>query len=166
MEKSIPVIGLAGYSNTGKTTFLEKLITELKRRGYRIGVVKHTHHQVEFDQPGTDTWRHARAGAEIVALAAPGGVAVVRRFESDPGPEVVISMISGVDLIVVEGYKKGKWPKLEIYRNGVTERPVIPTEELLATISDVPLDTEAPHFGLDDATGVANLIERVILNIN
>ncbi|MDD4170428.1 MAG: molybdopterin-guanine dinucleotide biosynthesis protein B [Desulfotomaculaceae bacterium] len=163
MGKSVPVIGLAGYSNTGKTTFLVKLITELKRRGYRIGVVKHTHHQVELEQPGKDTWRHARAGAEVVALATPDGVALVRGYEAEPEPEVIISMISGVDLIVVEGYKKGKWPKLEIYRQGVIERPVIPAEELLATVSDVPLDIETPHFGLGDAAGVANLIERVIL---
>ncbi|OPX86487.1 MAG: Molybdopterin-guanine dinucleotide biosynthesis adapter protein [Pelotomaculum sp. PtaB.Bin104] len=163
MERPVPVIGLAGFSNSGKTTFLEKLIAELKSRDYRIGVIKHTHHQVEFDRPGKDTWRHARAGAEVVALATPGGVSLVRSFESDPGPDAVISMISGVDLIIIEGYKRGNWPKIEIYRQGITERPVIPEEELLAIASDVELDTKAPYFGLDDVAGVADLIERVIL---
>ncbi len=165
-ERCIPLIGLAGFSNSGKTTFLEKLIAALKGRGYRIGVIKHTHHQVEFDQPGKDTWRHSRAGAEAVALAAPGGVSLIRNFESDPGPEAVISMISGVDLIVIEGYKRGKWPKIEVYHQGVSERPVIPIDELLAVVSDVPLDSEAPCFGLDDSSGVADLIERVILKTN
>jgi len=162
-KNGIPVIGLAGFSNTGKTTFLEKLITELKKRGHRLGVIKHTHHQVEFDQPGKDTWRHAQAGAEVVALAAPGGVSLVRSCESDPEPETVISMITGVELIIIEGYKWGKWPKIEVYRHGVVERPVIPAEELLAVVSDVPLATDAPFFGPEDAAEVADLVEQVIL---
>ncbi|OPY59273.1 MAG: Molybdopterin-guanine dinucleotide biosynthesis adapter protein [Pelotomaculum sp. PtaU1.Bin035] len=163
MEMNVPVIGLAGYSGSGKTTFLEKLIAELKRRGYRVGVIKHTHHQVEFDQPGTDTWRHSRAGADVVALAAPNGVSLVRNFESEPGPEKVISMIDEVDVIIIEGYKRGKWPKIEVFRSGMTERPVIPAEELLAVVSDAPQSAGVPRFGLDDAVGTAGLIERVIL---
>ncbi|MCL6448884.1 MAG: molybdopterin-guanine dinucleotide biosynthesis protein B [Armatimonadetes bacterium] len=163
MEKTIPVVGLAGYAGSGKTTFMEKLITELKRRGYRVGVIKHTHHQVEFDQPGKDTWRHARAGAEVVALATPGGVSLVRKFASAPGPEEVIAMIGGVDLIIVEGFKTGRWPKLKICRQEVKERPDIPVEELLAVVSDAYPDEDVPHFGLDDAMGVADLIERVLL---
>jgi len=163
METSIPVIGLAGYSNSGKTTFLEKLIAELKHRGYGVGVVKHTHHTVEFDQPAKDTWRHAQAGADVVALVAPGGVSLVRKFEREPVPEKVISMIDGVDVIVIEGYKKGKWPKIEIFQQGVAERPVIPVEELLAVVSDVPQNTVVPCFGLNDAAGPADLIERVII---
>jgi len=163
MEMPVPVIGLAGYSGSGKTTFLEKLIAELKRRGYRVGVIKHTHHPVEFDQPGKDTWRHYRAGADVVALAAPGGVSLVRKFDCEPEPEKVIAMINGVDLVIIEGYKKGKWPKIEIFHRGVTERPDIPVEELFAEVSDVSSSTGVPHFGLDDAVGTADLIERVIL---
>lgn len=166
MKKPVPVIGLAGYSGSGKTTFLEKLIVELKLRGHRVGVIKHTHHPVEFDQPGKDTWRHARAGAEVVALAAPGGVSLVRKFASDPGPEEVIAMVDGVDLIIIEGYKKGKWPKIELFRREAPRRPSIPGEELLAVVSDMPPDAEVPHFDLDDAAGAADLIERVILKID
>lgn len=165
MEKLIPVIGLAGYSGSGKTTFLEKLIAELKRRGYRVGVIKHTHHQVEFEQPGKDTWRHSRAGADVVALAAPGGVSLVKKFKREPGPEKIISMIDGVDIIIIEGYKKGKWPKIEIFQQGVTERPVIPAEELLATVSNASQSDVVPHFTLSDAVGTADLIEQEILKI-
>ncbi|KAF1085799.1 Molybdopterin-guanine dinucleotide biosynthesis adapter protein [Sporotomaculum syntrophicum] len=158
-----PVIGLTGFSNTGKTTFLVKLIAELKKRGYQVGVVKHTHHHVEFDQLGKDTWRHAQAGADVVALATPDGVSMVRKYESDPGPEAVISMISGVDIILVEGYKRGNWPKIEVYRHDVSERPDIPGDELLAVVSDVPLDSRAPFFEPDDVAGVAELIEKFAL---
>lgn len=164
MRKPVPVVGLAGYSGSGKTTFLEKLIIELKSRGYRIGVIKHTHHAVEFDQPGKDTWRHARAGADFVALAAPGSFSVYKKTEGDPGPEILISMAGDLDLIIVEGYKKEKWPKIEVfYRHGTTERPYISDEELLGVVSDAPPEKDVPHFGLDDAAGVAEYIERVVL---
>lgn len=164
MLKNVPVLGLAGYSGSGKTTFLEKLITELKRRGYRVGVIKHTHHPVVLDQPGKDTWRHARAGADVVALAAPEGVYLSRKFESDPAPEDVIAMIGEMDLILVEGYKKGNWPKLEFFRSGMTERAEVPREELLGVVSDTPSDNhEFPHFGPEDIFDVACLIERVLI---
>lgn len=163
MEKSIPVIGLAGYSGSGKTTFLEKLVGELKSRGYRVGVVKHTHQQVQFDQPGKDTWRFARAGADVVALAAPGGVKVVSQFEGDPAPEEVLAMISGVDLVIVEGYKRGKWPKIEVFHRGVSRRPAVPPEELLAVVGEASPGGRVTHFSFDHAAGVADLIEREIL---
>lgn len=163
MQRTIPVVGLAGFSGSGKTTFLEKLIVELKNRGYRVGIVKHTHHEVDFDRPGTDSWRHAKAGADVVALAAPAGVSLVKKCDSDPAPEEVIAMIDGVDLVVVEGYKRGKWAKIEVFRQGVAERPTVSPEELIAVVSDAPLSTAAPCFGLDDAAGVAGLIEEVIL---
>lgn len=161
----VPVVGLAGYSGSGKTTFLEKLIAELKGRGRRVGLVKHTHHQVEFDQPGKDTWRHARAGAEVVALAAPTGVALFKKFAEPPGAEDVFPLLGEVDLIIVEGYKKGWWPKIEIYHRGVAERPALPEEELLAVVSDAGPCCGAPWYAPDDAAGVADLIELRIMKL-
>jgi molybdopterin-guanine dinucleotide biosynthesis protein MobB len=164
MRKTCPVVGLTGYSGSGKTTLLEKLIVELKRRGYRVGVIKHTHHQLDFDQKGKDSWRHARAGADVVVLAAPGGVSLVRKFDSDPEPDEVLAMIDGVDLILIEGYKRGRWPKIEVIRRDMAERPVIPREELLAVVSDeVSSGNGIPHFDLDDVVAVADLIESKII---
>ena len=163
MKKLVPVVGLAGYSGAGKTTFLEKLIIELKSRGYRIGVIKHTHHHVEFDQPGKDTWRHARAGADFVALATPDGYSIFKKTAGDPGPEVLISMAGKLDLIIIEGYKTGKWPKIEVfYRHGTARRLDVPADELLAVVSDAPYLTAAPRFDLEDAAGVADYIERAV----
>jgi len=166
MERSVPVVGLAGYSGSGKTTFLEKLIAELKGRGYRVGVIKHTSHPVEFDRPGKDTWRHARAGADVVVLASPDNVAVVRKYQSPPQPEDVLPLVDGVDLIIIEGFKKGSWPKLEIIRDEVPERPVIPAEELLAVVGGSTPVEGAPFYGLEDASAVADLLEQQYLKKN
>lgn len=164
MGKTCPAVGLTGFSGSGKTTLLEKLIVELKHRGYRVGVIKHTHHRLDFDREGKDSWRHARAGADVVALAAPGGVTLIRKFDSDPEPDEVLAMINGVDLIIIEGYKRGRWPKIEVIRRGMTERPAVPEEELLAVVSDeVSSGNGIPHFDLDDVPAVADLIESKII---
>ncbi len=164
MGKQVPVIGLAGYSGSGKTTFLEKLIVELKSRGYRIGVIKHTHHDVEFDQPGKDAWRHFQAGADFVALAAPGGYSLFRKTDQDPGPGILISMAGELDLIIVEGYKKENWPKIVVfYQHGTAGRLAVPENELLAVVTDAPYSTTAPLFALEDAAGVAGYIEQTVL---
>ena len=163
----IPVVGLAGFSNSGKTTLLEKIIAVLDGRGYQVGVIKHTHHQIEFDQPGKDTWRHAKAGAEVVVLASAEGISLYKRLSADPSPEVVLDMISGVDLIIVEGYKWGNWPKIALLRQEVAERADIPKEELLAVVSDMHKShsesSDIPCFDWNDFMGIANLIEREII---
>jgi len=148
MKKTCPVVGLTGFSGSGKT----------------MGVIKHTHHRLDFDRQGKDSWRHARAGADVVALAAPGGVFLVRKFDSDPEPDEVLAMIDGVDLMVIEGYKQGRWPKIEVFRRGVDERPAVPREELIAVVSDeTSPENGIPHFDLEDAPAVADLIERKII---
>jgi len=75
----VPIVSFVGYSNSGKTTFLVKVITELKKRGYRIGVIKHDGHDFEIDHVGTDTWKHQQAGADVVCIASSHKVAVMQR---------------------------------------------------------------------------------------
>lgn len=166
MKTCVPVVGLAGYSGSGKTTFLEKLLAELKRRGYRLGVIKHTHHEVEFDRPGKDTWRHRKAGADVVTLVAPNGMSLTKNFTDEPRPEDIIEMMAAeVDLIIVEGYKNGSWPRIEVFQAGMPERPIIPASDLLAVVRDTPHsdDSDVPVFARDDAVGPADLIEREII---
>jgi molybdopterin-guanine dinucleotide biosynthesis protein B len=164
---AIPLICVVGRSGAGKTTLLEKLIPELKRRDYRVATIKHHVHRggLEFDRPGKDSWRHAQAGADHVTLVAPGGVASVRRVDREPTLDEVAAAIHDVDIILVEGYKWAARPKIEVVRaasGGAT--PVSAPEELLAIVSDLPLLlADVPRFDLDDAPGLADLIETRFL---
>ncbi len=166
IESSIPTICVVGRSGVGKTTLLENLIRELKRRGYRVGTVKH-HHQpgLEVDQPGKDSWRHAQAGSDFVVIVAPDRLASIRRVDREPTLDEIVAGICAVDVILVEGYKWADKPKIEVMRAERSLEPVCVPDELLAIASDVTVPSyEIPHFKLDDAAGLANLIETHFLH--
>ena len=173
---SPPIIAIVGTSNTGKTTFLQKLIGEMKKRGYRVGTVKHTHHEIETDRPGKDTWLHTKAGAEAVVLASPGRLTMVKSMPADPALEQACELLQDMDIILVEGYKKAAIPKIEILRRGVAEKLLSGLEQLIAVVSDLPVeslpgyDTVAssnafpvPVFNLEDAVETADFIEKKYL---
>jgi molybdopterin-guanine dinucleotide biosynthesis protein B len=86
----IPVISIVGRSNCGKTTYLEKLISEMKRRGYKVGIIKHDVHGFEIDQPGKDTWRHAQAGADVVCISSPQKMAMIKQVKQELSLDVVV----------------------------------------------------------------------------
>ncbi|MCL5781015.1 MAG: molybdopterin-guanine dinucleotide biosynthesis protein B [Firmicutes bacterium] len=155
-----PSISLVGCSNSGKTTFLEKLIKEVKARGYRIGTVKHHRGAFELDIEGKDTWRHAQAGADTVALATPTGFGLVKKLEQELSLAEIINYMSGVDIVIIEGFKKGPQPKIELVRSEVSSSPVCPADELMAVVSDLPLELGIPCYDLHDIAGVADLIEE------
>jgi molybdopterin-guanine dinucleotide biosynthesis protein B len=162
----IPVISVVGKSNTGKTTFLVKLIAELKRRGYRVAVIKHNVHDFEIDHPGKDTYRHAEAGADAVAIASPSKVAVIKKLEAEMSVQDVIAAIGpGYDIILTEGYKRGPYPKIEVSRKEVSQELLSSEVELVALVTDNVFPVERPHFDLDDAAGVADLLAEKFLRI-
>ncbi|GAB6157901.1 hypothetical protein JCM39194_11010 [Desulfotomaculum varum] len=154
-----PVVSLVGCSNSGKTTFLEKLVRLLKTRGYLVGTVKHHRGEFAFDVAGKDTWRHARAGADRVALATPTGFGLVRRLTSELSLPEIMNYMSGLDIVLLEGFKQGPQPKIELVRSEISQRPVCAPEELVAVVSDMPLQLGIPCFTLEDIAGVADLIE-------
>lgn len=155
----IPVISIVGgKSNSGKTTLLEKIIREAKGRGWRVATLKHDVHGFEMDQPGKDTWRHAQAGADVVAISSPRKIAVLENVTGELPLDEVVARIQGVDVIFTEGYKHGKKPKIEVYRSEVNQKICSSPEELIAIASDVTFHNGIPCFGLDDAPGICDLI--------
>jgi molybdopterin-guanine dinucleotide biosynthesis protein MobB len=159
----IPVVCIVGTSGTGKTTVLEKLIAELKGRGYRVGTIKHNVHGFEVDTPGKDSWRHAQAGSDVVVIASPGKLAVIERLERELTLDEVTARITNVDLILVEGYKYSKKPKVEVFRRDIGHELLFPTDELVALVTDQPFDLDVPQFDPNDAAGLASLLEERFL---
>ncbi|HWR45048.1 molybdopterin-guanine dinucleotide biosynthesis protein B [Sporomusa sp.] len=160
----IPIISVVGRSNSGKTTYLEKLIAELKRREVKVAVIKHHHHDFEIDKPGKDTWRHAQAGADIVCLASPHKVAMIRKTDQELSLDQVVGYIDNVDIIITEGYKQESKPKIEVYRHAAGNEPLGVKPELLAVVSDTLLYEDVPHFQLDDPAAMAGFLELNVLN--
>ncbi len=155
---TIPVVVLAGTSGTGKTTFLEKLVRELKKRKITVGTIKHHDHDFEIDKPGKDTWRHAQAGADAVALSSPSKVALIRKVAEELSLDQVAELIGTVDIILVEGYKRADKPKIEIHRKAHSRELLCDPEELIALVSDADWQIGVPLFDLEDASGVADLL--------
>ena len=160
----IPVVSVVGKSNAGKTTFLVKLIAELKRRGYRVAVIKHNVHDFEMDHPGKDTHRHFEAGADAVVIASAHKLAMVKRLNEELAVDEIIAMVGpGYDLVLTEGYKRGRFPKIELSRKEESSELISKDEELIAIVTDNHFAVERPHFALDDAAGVADMIENTYL---
>ena len=159
----VSVVSVVGRSNVGKTTFVEKLIRELKRRGYSVGTIKHYRHEFEIDQPGKDSWRHAHAGSDVAVIASPTKLALVRRLDREQTIDEIVASMPRVDIVVTEGYKHEGKPKIEVFRQAVVSELVSDPSELLALVTDQRLDLSVPQFDLEDAAGVADLIERALL---
>ncbi len=156
----IPVLSIVGKSDVGKTTLLEKLIRELKRRGYRVATVKHDAHSFELDHPGKDTWRHAQAGSDHVVIASPARIAHIQRVERELTLPEIAATIDDVDIILTEGYKRGPAKKIEVSRAEKGNELLCTREELIAIAADQPFDMDVPQFGLDAAAGLVDLIEQ------
>jgi molybdopterin-guanine dinucleotide biosynthesis protein B len=160
----VPVISFVGKANTGKTTYLEKLIAEMKRRGHKLAIIKHDVHGFEMDHPGKDTWRHAQAGADVVCISSPDKVAVIAKVAQELPLSEVVKRVHDVDVIFTEGYKREGRTCIEIFRPPVADAPVCPQDELVAIVSDVPVYPGLPRFGLDDPAGMADFLETRFLS--
>lgn len=161
----IPVISFVGKSNCGKTTYLVKLIAEMKKRGYKVGVIKHDVHGFDIDRPGKDTWRHARAGADVVCISSPQKMALIQKVDKELALSEVARRVEGVDLIFTEGYKQEGWIKVEVYRQAACAAPLCRRDELLAMVSDIRLHEELPTFRPGAPEAMADfLVERFLKN--
>ena len=159
----IPVISIIGWSNSGKTTFITKLIPELKSRGYKVATIKHNAHQFKIDKPGNGSWQHRQAGAESVVLPSAEKVAVIKESPAqDKVQELVEKYIEpDYDLVIVEGDKEGAQPKIEIFRPAEYEEPVLAQEEVLLRI--INRETEnSKIYSSEQINKAAAAIEELI----
>ena len=159
-----PIVSIVGRAKVGKTTFLVKLIAELTGRGYDVAVIKHTVHSFAFGQPGKDTHRHTEAGAKAVALASARELVLTRPLAAELEIDQIAPMLGDVDLILTEGYKQAHKPKIEVSRRELGTDLVGRSSEIIAVVSDHPIALDVPRFDLDDARGIANLIEQRFLS--
>ena len=160
-----PIISIIGKSGSVKTTLLEMVISELTRRGYSVGILKHDAHGFEIDHEGKDSWRHKQAGASVVALASPEKFAVIKDTSSEWPPErIIASYFTDVDVILTEGFKKSGFPKIEVVRKANSSRPVSSKDKnLIAFASDFRVSRRLPVYDINDFKGVADLIEKQII---
>jgi molybdopterin-guanine dinucleotide biosynthesis protein MobB len=152
-----------GRSESGKTTLIEKLIPVLRRRGFRVGTIKHTHHTPELDRSGKDSARHLAAGASTVVLASSGQIQLVKTGV-DGGLDGLVPYFDDVDLLITEGYKQARTPKIEVLRRAVSDRLLcLGDPMLLAVATDATIDLPVPVLPLDDPEAVADFIENRVI---
>jgi molybdopterin-guanine dinucleotide biosynthesis adapter protein len=156
------VIGLAGWSGSGKTTLITKAIPRLVARGVQVSTLKHAHHAFDIDQPGKDSHSHRMAGATEVLVGSANRWALVHelRGEAEPTLWELLCRLSPVDLVIVEGYKRERHPKLEVYRAAVG-KPLLSPEDpaIVAIASDGPLPAaKVPVVDLDDIGGIVDVL--------
>ena len=156
------VYGITGWKNSGKTTLVERLLTELTGRGFSVSTVKRAHHDVDIDQPGRDSFRHRAAGASEVMLASPTRWALMHELRDQAEPELThhLARMTRVDLVLVEGFKQAPHPKLEVWRKATGTAPLAPVfPSIRALVSDQgDGGTGLPLFAPDDIPAIADFI--------
>ena len=156
-------LGIAGFSGSGKTTLAVKLIPALGRRGITLSTIKHAHHAFDVDQPGKDSFEHRHAGAREVLVSSAQRWALMHehRGDAEPGMEELLAKLAPVDLVLVEGWKHGTHPKLEVHRPSVG-KPLIARDDphviAVASDEDIP-DLSVPLLPLGDVEAVADFMQ-------
>src|SRR5690349_21158959 len=156
------IIGLAGWSGSGKTTLITKLIPRLIARGVTASTVKHAHHGFDLDQPGKDSFFHRAAGATEVIISSAKRFAILHELREEAEWDLpdLLAKMSPVDLVLVEGYKRDAFPKLEIHR-AANGKPLIHPEDshIIAIASDIALPAaKVPVIDLDDVDAIADTL--------
>jgi molybdopterin-guanine dinucleotide biosynthesis adapter protein len=164
---SVPVIGIAGWKKSGKTTLVVGLVEEFTRRGLKVATVKHAHHNFQIDDGETDSARHRRAGASQVAVVSAKRWALIGELAGAPEPELaeVIGWLGPCDLVIVEGYKSAPIPKIEVRRNAASSQEPLAgrVPNVIAIAADHALDAHGvPVFSLDDIAGISDFIAAAL----
>jgi molybdopterin-guanine dinucleotide biosynthesis adapter protein len=156
------IFGLAGWSGSGKTTLLTRLIPVLVARGLTVSTIKHAHHLFDIDQPGKDSWKHRQAGASEVLISSAARWALMHehRGAREPSLGELLSHMTPVDLVIVEGFKSAPYPKLEIHRPALGKALLYPDDpDIVAVATDAPVaGLGVPRLPLDDIAAIASFI--------
>lgn len=160
-REHMKVFGFAGWSGSGKTVLIERIIPLLTGRGLEVSLIKRAHHEFEVDVPGKDSYRHRQAGCREVLISSPVRWAHIHelRGEQEQSLQQLVERISPCDLLLIEGFKRAAIPKMEIYRRANAKAPLHPHDpHIVALATDWSLDTALPQFELDDASGIADFV--------
>ncbi len=162
----VNAIAIVGESGIGKTNLIERLIVEFNNRGMHVAAVKHSHGKIKIDKEGKDSWRFDQAGSTITVVSSTDSLVLIKNVDSDSSIAEILRIIGGsVDLVLFEGFKKGNIPKIEVYREQSGGKLACPIQILSAIATDKHLDLDVPQIPLNDASKIADFIERNILHI-
>ena len=164
IDYPVPLLGFSAWSGTGKTTLLRLLLPQLREQGLSIGVVKHAHHSFEIDQPGKDSYELRNAGAEQILVTSRNRIALIREIPMDreePSLQEVLHCLNPaeLDLILIEGYKRAPFPKIELHRAELG-RPLLHLHDrhIVAVATDTSLPTSLPQLNINRPSEIATFI--------
>ena len=169
-HRGCPVLGFVGYSGSGKTTLLTQLIQILRDRGYRIGVIKHAHHEFDIDHPGKDSYELRHSGASQMLVASRQRWALITETPEqshDPQLAGLLDKLDeeNLDIVLVEGFKHETFPKLEVYRTALSHSPLYPEDpNVIALITELPCEEETDLVLLDinNPQNIADFVETLL----
>ena len=157
------IFGVTGWKNSGKTSLMERLITEFTARGLSVSSIKHAHHSFDIDHPGRDSYRHRDAGARQVLLASRNRWALMHELRNEDEPSLgdLLKQLLPVDLVLIEGYKRDRHPKIEAHRKETGQPLIAPEDEtIVAVASDTSVTIDRPVLDLNDTASIANFIAQ------
>jgi molybdopterin-guanine dinucleotide biosynthesis adapter protein len=161
------VIGFAGWSGAGKTTLIVKLIPVLRAQGFSVSTLKHAHHDFDIDTPGKDSYAHRQAGATEVLVASDRRFALMHELRGAPEPtlEALLGKLAPVDLVLIEGFKRDRQPKLEVHR-AANGKPLLYPQDaaikaLVSDLADADVPASLAQASIDDVAAVAALVLRL-----
>ena len=156
------IYGVTGWKNSGKTGLMERLLAEFTARGFSVSTIKHAHHNFDVDQPGKDSFRHREAGAKEVLLASRNRFVLMNEFrgEEEPTLACLLAKLSSVDLVLIEGYKRDRHPKIEAHRKETGKNLIAVADDTIRAVAsnDNP-SLDKPVFDLDDTWSIADFIQ-------
>ena len=158
------ILSVTSYSGVGKTTLIENIVKILTDRGYKIGTIKHTCHDIDIDQEGKDSYKHRKAGASKVCVVSKNRVSFIEERREERNLKDIIKLYNDMDLIIIEGYKKYKFKKLEIIRSDKYNEIISDKEDLIGIIIDLNYQMDIVKFNLDEYINISNFIEECIDN--